>query len=257
MSEELLPVREFARAFAFDDIVIRSDGDGRTVEAFAAAFNVRSEIRDQEGHYNEELAPGSFAKTIADKGTNFGVFYNHARTLAGTPDGSLSVPIGVPLEVSEVDNGVWTVTRYLDNPLADSVLDGIKQRAIRGQSFSGRFIKSQRTRAVRGALPTIRRTEVAMNEYGPTVFPAYSEAAIIGVRSVANFLDEIAALADDDRDRLRQMLGIATDLGQPAGPTDTPPGAVLSDEPTDHGHSSRHSEKFHFAAEARKRGVRS
>lgn len=252
MTDELLGSREFGlRTFALEDVTIRSDGDGRTVEAYAAAFNVGAEIRDQDGHYIERIAPGSFAKTISERGTNFGVFYNHARTIYGTPDGALSVPIGVPLDVHEDARGVWTVTRYLDNPLADSVLDAVKQRAIRGQSFSGRFIKSTRSRAVRGQLPTITRNEVAMREYGPTVFPAYAEAEILGARNVSSFLDEIANLADEDRDRLRQMLGLATPL-EPAEPLGTSPEAAPVDEPLSH--SARH-QQFKFAAAARQRGI--
>lgn len=238
--EQLLGAREFGtRAFVFEDIAIRADGDGRTVEAYAAAFNAPAEIKDRDGHYNEVLAAGSFTKTIADNGTRFGVFYNHARTIYGTPDGNLSVPIGVPERVEQDDRGVFTVTRYLDNPLADSVLDGIKQRAIRGQSFSGRFIKSTKGRAARGQLPTITRNEVAMREYGPTVFPAYAEAMILGTRSVTTFLDEIARMGEEDRDQLRQMLGLATPM-EPASLSDTAPAAVQTDEPAD-GHSARHS----------------
>lgn len=253
MSDELellVGPREFARTFAFDDIAIRADGDGRTVEAYAAAFGVPAEIRDQDGHYNEELQRGSFAKTINDNGTNFGVFYNHARTIYGTPDGALSVPIGVPLEVREDDRGVWTVTRYLDNPLADSVLDGIKQRAIRGQSFSGRFIKSTKTRAARGQLPTIIRTEVAMREYGPTVFPAYAEAAILGTRSVQSFLEELKQLSAEDMDQFRQMLGVTAPAADAI--TDTASAAVPLEEPAT-GHSAQRTH-LNLRARARKEG---
>ena len=102
MSEELLGSREFGtRSYVIEDLTVRADGDGRTVEAYAAVFKVQTEIRDQDGHYNEDLAPGSFTKTIQENAGRFGVFYNHARTIYGTPDGALSVPIGVPLEVSQ------------------------------------------------------------------------------------------------------------------------------------------------------------
>lgn len=253
MSDELLSARDFGvRAFAFEDVTIRSDGDGRTVEAYAAAFNVPAEIRDADGHYNEELARGSFTKTIAERGTNFGVFYNHARTIYGTPDGALSVPIGVPERVEQDERGVFTVTRYLDNPLADSVLDGIKQRAIRGQSFSGRFIKSTRTKGARGSLPTIVRSEVAMREYGPTVFPAYAEAMILGTRSVGSFLEEIANLDLEDKDRLRQMLGLTTPLPEPVETAGTPTGAAPADEPRPH---SARQAKFKFAAAVQQKGI--
>jgi uncharacterized protein len=250
-----LAVRDLARAFPFDDVTVRSDGDGRTVEAYAAAFApVSAEIRDQDGHYMEELARTSFDKTINDRGTNFGVFYNHAKTLYGTPDGNLSVPIGVPVEVSRDDKGVFTATRYLDNPLADSVLDGIKQRAIRGYSFTGRTIKSTRMRATqRGGLPTIVRNEIAMREYGPTVFPAYTEATILATRSVSAFLDELSELDPEDVERFRQMLGIATPL-EPAKPEGTSTEAARAEqEPLTH---SARQTQFKFSAALLQRGVR-
>lgn len=256
MTEEFTP-REALRTFAFEDITIRSDGDGRTVEAYAAAFDRAAEIRDADGHYNEELAQGSFTKTINDNGLRFGVFYNHAKTIYGTPDGNLSVPIGVPLEVSQDERGVFTATRYLDNPLADSVLDAIKHRAIRGQSFGGRFLKSVKKRGARGGLPTIVRTEVAMREYGPTVFPAYAEAAIIGTRSVSAFLDELAS-SSEDVEKFRQMLGLATPL-EPASLSDTPTlGAVRADEEPAHVASLRTAtqKRLAFQRALIERGIR-
>lgn len=238
MTEELIGPRAFGvRACVFGDVTVRSDGDGRTVEAYTAVFNRGAEIRDQDGHYEERIAPGSFSETIARNGLNFGVFYNHARTIYGTPDGALSVPIGVPVEAPRQDeHGVFTVTRYLDNPLADSVLDGIKQRAIRGYSFSGKFIRSTRSKGERGGLPTITRREVAMREYGPTVFPAYTEAAIVGTRA-ESFLHEIAALAPDEVERLRTMLGIAHVADASGSPTGA---AHVEDDPAPVGQSARH-----------------
>lgn len=253
MSDDLTPVRDCARSYALEDLTIRADGDGRTVEAYAAVFRTPAEVRDQDGHYHEELAPGSFTKTIQENSGRFGVFYNHARTLYGTPDGALSVPIGVPQSVEQDDRGVFTVTRYLDNPLADSVLDAIKQRAIKGQSFSGRFMKSSRTKAsTRGGLPTITRHEVAMREYGPTVFPAYAEAMILGTRSVSTFLAELSALDSEDLERVRTMLGLATPL-EPAQAIDTPTGAVVVDEPAV-SHSARQFKFIQIRARARKEG---
>jgi hypothetical protein len=46
---------EFVRAWALDDIRIRSGGDGRTVEAYAAVFDTPTEVHDQDGHYNEVI----------------------------------------------------------------------------------------------------------------------------------------------------------------------------------------------------------
>jgi hypothetical protein len=115
------------------------------------------------------------------------------------------------------------------------VLDGIKRGAIRGQSFSGRFVSSQRSRAPRGELPTITRNEIAMREYGPTVFPAYQDAAILGVRS---WLDELASADPEDLDRLRSLLGVDTLRAEPSDAAGTSTeGAATSTEP--HEHSAR------------------
>jgi HK97 family phage prohead protease len=157
------------------------------VEAYAAAFDVRSEIMDQDGHYFETLGRTSFDRTIQHKGpTGFGVLFNHGLTVDGAPNPAATLPIGVPLEVRADERGVFTATRYLDNPMADHVLDAIKAGAIRAQSFSGRFTKSVRSYPGgrgRGVLPLITRNEVDMREYGPAVFAAYKEAAILGTRA--------------------------------------------------------------------------
>jgi len=59
----------FDRAFPLEGIEILSrakGGDGRTVEAFAAVFDVPQEIRDEHGHYRERIAATAFNKTLAD-----------------------------------------------------------------------------------------------------------------------------------------------------------------------------------------------
>ena len=86
----------FVRNYPLEDITIRSGGDGRTVEAYAAVFNVDTEIHDHQGQYLERISPQAFNRTIAHRGTSFGVFYNHGLTLQGTPSERASLPIGTP-----------------------------------------------------------------------------------------------------------------------------------------------------------------
>jgi HK97 family phage prohead protease len=135
------------RSFALDDIRVRSGGDGRTVEAYAAVFDTPTEIHDQDGHYEERIAPTAFNRTISHRGTRFGVFYNHGKTLYGTPSERFSLPLGVPLEVRADNKGVLTVTRYNKTALADEILEGINEGSIPGQSFTGRMRRSTRTAA--------------------------------------------------------------------------------------------------------------
>jgi HK97 family phage prohead protease len=218
VADEQLGTRPVSRAYALEDLHVRSDGSGRVVEAYAAVFNTRTEVMDQDGHYHEELAPTSFATTIATRGTNFGVLFNHGRTVDGEPNPSATLPIGVPLEVRADDRGVFTATRYLDNPLADHVLDAIKSGAIRAQSFSGRFRKSTRTYPqgrAKAALPLITRHEVEMREYGPAVFAAYEGAAILGTRAEQFMRALLAMPADRAVQFMQQFEGLTTADGRP------------------------------------------
>jgi HK97 family phage prohead protease len=242
---ENLPQRSVERTFLLDDLHVRADGGGRIVEAYAAVFNVRSEIRDQDGHYQEENAPGSFARTIAHKApSGFGVLFNHGRTVDGTPNPLATLPIGVPIEVKTDETGVFTATRYLDNPLADQVLDAIKNGALKAQSYSGRFLKSSRARSASGGLPIIRRDEIDMREYGPAVFAAYDAAAILGTRA-DTFVRSLLATKPEDRLEWLQQFEISTLGGIPA-PDDLTPGtpdgpAELTGEPLTHSNRSNSS----------------
>jgi HK97 family phage prohead protease len=183
----------FTRSFPLQDIQIRNDGSGRTVEAYAAVFNHETDISDQQGRYREQLHPSSFDRSIQQRGTKFGVFYNHALTLQGTPSEMASVPLGSPIEAPRTDGvGLITVSRYNRTPLADQVLESIRNGDITGQSFSGRFVRSEpgpdrssgKYRAARdGSLTLVTRMEVAMREYGPTPMPAYDVPMVLGVRA--------------------------------------------------------------------------
>lgn len=193
----------FVRAFPLDNIQIRAGGDGRTVEAYAAVFDTPTEIHDQQGHYREQLGRTSFNKTIADQGLRFGVYYNHALTVRGTPSDLGSVPLGSPVEAPRVDGrGVITVSRYNRSALADSVLEAIRAGDITGQSFSGRFITSTPPvprggyrAAGDGSLPLVTRQQIAMREYGPTPMPAYDVPMVLGVRHRGDDASRARALA--------------------------------------------------------------
>lgn len=174
------------RYLPLTDISVRSDGDGRTVDAYAAAFDVEQEIRDVEGHYMESIDRNAFDLTLQQQRGRLQVMYNHGKTMYGTPSEKFSMPLGTIVEIKPDGNGLFTRTHYSNTPLGDEVLQLIKDGAIRGQSFSGAFLKTKNVRAERGGLPHKIRTEIAMREFGPTPFPAYHDAHMIGVRTQVN-----------------------------------------------------------------------
>jgi HK97 family phage prohead protease len=194
-------VNDFTRSFPLEDISIRAGGDGRTVEAYAAVFGQEVPISDGDGRYLERIDPTAFNKTLADKGTRFSVLYNHGMTIYGTPSDSGSMPIGTPIEVRADSRGLYTVTRYNKTPLGDAALEAIASGSLRAQSFAGSFVRSDKVKPrggyrpdASGAFPLVTRQEINLREYGPTPFPAYSDAAIMGVRAGAAALSDADAL---------------------------------------------------------------
>jgi len=246
--------RHFFRTADIEDMTVRSDGSGRTVEAFAVAYGINVPISDAEGRYEEVILPGAAKRSIETRGTSFEVLWNHGRAIDGRATSAAdAIPIGVPVQVEDTERGVYTVTEYLDHPVANAVLTGIKKGAIRGQSFSGTFLETRRNKpASRGSLPLFERIKLDMREYGPVLRPAYAAAEILGTRSSLDQWLLEWAIADDE-DRRAELLGfqlppltkasIELEFGSdgdasPDAPTDPmgPEDAAASDAPR---HSGR------------------
>lgn len=256
------------RTFPLDDIRIRSEGDGRTVEAYAAVFDTDSEIHDADGHYIERNAATAFNKTIAERGNRFGCFYNHALTIHGTPSERGSVPLGTPLEIRPDGKGLLTVTRYNRTPFADDILESIRNGDIRGMSYTGRFLQSDAGPGGRppyrpnrsGKLTTVTRTEIALKEYGPTPFPAFEDATIVGVRAL-RMLGQLR-WEDLDEDQRAQLVASLRTTEDPAA-TPLEPAAVpaTGDDPAGTGEpppaDGEHSGPAMTRAEARARLMKS
>jgi HK97 family phage prohead protease len=226
----------FVRSFPLEDISIRAGGDGRTVDAYATVFDTPAPIHDADGDYIEVIDRRAFDRILSKiapsggrTGWRCGVFYNHGMTLHGTPSGEGSYPVGVPLEIRADGHGLFTRTRYHKGPEVDRILEGIREGSISGYSFSGRFDKSDPPGRrggfrpdSRGNLPTVRRTESTLREYGPTPFPAYQDAVITGVRS----------------EQIIEQLAHITELLRSGAPLDSP---ELSAAPEDRGSASEDS----------------
>ena len=190
---------ELMRDYPLEDLhIVRSadGGDGRIVEAFAAVFNTETEIKDQEGHYLEVIAPTAFNKRLSDlrrSKAGFGavkVTFNHGRDIEGNLVDRFQMPVAKPLLIEATDRGLLTRSRYFDTPLGNEVLQLISEGGITAQSFEGRVIRSdpQLGRYGRhrpdptGRLPTVHRVELGLRQYGGVLFPAYEGAEVLGVR---------------------------------------------------------------------------
>ena len=154
---------------------VGTDGDGLTLEGYAAVFDEWTEIDSYEGSFRERIRRGAFKKTISERMPVL-QFDHGTHPLIG------SIPLGVVTSLKEDARGLKVTARLADNWLVEPVRDAIRQGAITGMSFKFRVIQDDwsKPRGANVAERTIK--EVALYELGPVVFPAY-EATTVGVRS--------------------------------------------------------------------------
>lgn len=205
----------YRRVFPLEDIHILSRakgaGDGRTVEAYAAVFNMPQEIKDQHGHYVETNDPSAFNRTISNGSAKRAqVLYNHGYDARGKSGGLPTVPLGHPVDVVADKRGLLTISRYNASEFADTVLESIKNGDITAQSYEGQIFKSNPMRVPKtesGApLPQVRRMEMGLRNYGPTPTPYFPDAQIVAVRSAAELAEDFAHLDAAGREELIRTL---------------------------------------------------
>lgn len=214
----------FARSFPLDDIQVldrAKGGDGRTIEAYAAVFDVPTEIHDQNGDYMEVIHRTAFNRTLANGAATRSLYlYNHGRNVIdGRPDSLAQVPIGSPQSVQADGRGLRTVARLNRSALADATLEAVKAGDIKGYSFRGNAYKSDPAKAPRTrqgeALPTVTRMELSLADFGPTPSPYYVDAEILTVRSASMVLSTINGLDESERVELFRMLLASTQSAAP------------------------------------------
>ena len=227
----------YTRSFALDDISIRAGGDGRTVDAYMAVFNSPVRIVDQDGEYEEEIDPTCFNRAISDAAPNgsrrnwkVGVFYNHGLTIHGTPSDRHSEACGIALDIRPDQKGVLTAVRYTN----DEILEGIRDGRYSAYSFAGAFRRSDpmptgRFRAGRdGSLTRVRRLESTLREFGPTPFPAYDGAEVVGVRAEQAAM-LLSSMSYDERQRLVEIFRSGAPLDSPDADAPDDSGLVAED----------------------------
>ena len=236
---------ELFRTYALEDAhVVRTgegDSSGRLVEAYCAVFGEPAEIRDHQGHYEEDIDRAAVNKRIADlqrSRAGFGAakcIYNHGLTIHGTPAERFSMPCAVTEDIRAESRGVVTRSRYLDTPLGNEVLEMWRSGAITAQSFTGQIIRSspelrrgEKYYPRGGQLQRVTRLELGLKEYGPTPFPAYQGAELVGVRMSP--LGTWQAADDDEIDDEQAL---------------PPDGEAAAGEPLTRAGEDEHSARYH------------
>lgn len=181
------------------------DGDGLTLEGYAAVFNSPTRIDSWEGVFDEDIAPGAFKKSL-DERTPVLQFDHGKHPFVG------SIPIGSFESIREDKHGLPVRARLHDNSLVQPVRDAIRSKAIPGMSFrfsvdedewrdadgnllTGRDIARALERADRAnpdSIPKRTLRQVKLFELGPVVFPAYADTSV-GVRDQSSHAEPSAA----------------------------------------------------------------
>jgi len=205
----------YRRVFELEGIEVISrakGGDGKTVEAYAAVFDIPTEVHDQHGDYVEVIDRTAFNREISNGVVKRAkVLLNHGFDARGGTGGMQQAPLGSPVEIKADGRGLLTVSRYNDGPLSEQVLAGIRNGDYRAQSFEGPIRRSDPARAPGRArpnsnLPTVRRLELGLKNYGPTMNPYYPQAEITAVRSAAELVEDFALLDEAGREQLVQAM---------------------------------------------------
>jgi HK97 family phage prohead protease len=182
------------------------EGDGKTLEGYAAVFDADTEINSWEGHFNERIARGAFRKTLRERQPVLQFNHGHDSRFG-------QLPIGRFESVKEDKHGLRVQARLFEH--ADPIREAIAEGAVTGMSFRMKVVRDSWTDNKgneikdRGELldllyggaeakkrGPLQRTikEVKLMEAGPVVFPAYSQTSV-GVRSAEE-------MTTADRERL-------------------------------------------------------
>lgn len=151
------------------ELVRSDDGDGLTLEGYAAVFNSPTRISSWEGDFTEVIAPGAFKHTI--RNSRPVMQFDHGQhPLIG------SLPIAAIQRLKEDTRGLHVQARIFDNWLTEPLRDAIRSQAIDGMSFRFAVVKDSWEHGKKDSVRTLH--EVKLYELGPVVFPAYSDTSV-------------------------------------------------------------------------------
>jgi len=179
------PLDTFWRAAGPDSLDLQRSGRGNPIlSGELAVFNQWTEIRSPiEGHFMEQIAPGAFKKTLADRADRIRVIFQHGRE---QPQGEK--PLGKILDMPNDGSSQRYEVELFQVSYVDDLLPALANGQF-GSSFSARDIKSSSERRPEPSdqnpdgIEQVTRNELMLREFGPVTFPAY-EQATAGLRSV-------------------------------------------------------------------------
>lgn len=160
------------------EVEFRAESDNGalgTLSGYAAVFNSDTVIDSWEGRFVERMAPGSFSKTLKDRGDKVKVLFNH-----GFDPSIGDKPLGKPQVMREDKRGLYVEVPLDDTSYNRDLVASLRSGALDGMSFRFSVVREDIDDSDDMPVRTLR--EVKLYEFGPVTFPAY-EATTAGVRA--------------------------------------------------------------------------
>ncbi len=155
------------------ELRLTDDSEG-VIDGYAAVFNRKSE---NLGGFVEQIAPGAFAKTIAENPAIVALFnHNPDQVLGSTRNGTL--------QLEEDKKGLHMRVKMPNTEPGRDVLELIRRGDVVSQSFSFQVIQDDWSLPEEGGQRLRTLKEVRLFDVGPVVFPAYKDT-IVSARALS------------------------------------------------------------------------
>jgi len=154
----------FERRTFMGDIEFRAEDGVIRAGGYAARFNVHSQ---NLGGFVEQVAPGTFAKTIQEADIR-GLFNHDANMVLGRNKSGT-------LRMEEDGTGLAYEIDLPDTTVGRDVANLLERGDVSGSSFGFRTIDDEWGETDSG-FPLRTLKSVALRDVGPVVYPAYTEA---------------------------------------------------------------------------------
>lgn len=208
-----------------------NDNGMPTMDGHFSMFNTWYEIDSWfEGRFLERIAPGAFRKTFKENGSRIRVLLEH-----GYDPTVGDKPLGVPRSLTEDELGAAYEVPLFDTSYNRDLVPALEAGAY-GASFRFRVIKDEWVREPPRSddnpegLPERTIREVAVAEFGPTVFPA-SPTTTAGLRSATDrYYEALRARNPDRYDAIVRSLNRTAPPAAPQ-PVSTPAAESTGAEP--------------------------
>jgi len=163
------------RTFGLDEV--RAVADNNTLVGHAAVFNTLVDL----GYFRELIAPGAFAKTLADHADVKALFNHEANNILGrTKSGTL--------KLAEDATGLLSEINMPDTNLGRDLMVSVKRGDIDQMSFAFQAIQEEWNESdPNNPIRTLK--EVKLFDVSPVTYPAYPTTDV-SAKSAENILAE-------------------------------------------------------------------